>query len=262
MRTAISKKLRFEVFKRDSFTCQYCGRKAPDVVLQCDHITPVAAGGEGDILNLITSCFDCNNGKGARTISEQAVLNRQIDQLSELQSRREQIEMLIEWRAGLEKMKEDATDHVAESWERVTEGRVSLSKTGRDKVRKMVKEFGLDLVLRALPEALDTYGRRDAEHRITIESIDIAFSKLAGVCRTLRAEKEKPWLRRAFYVRGIMRSRFSYVDDQEAMNLMEAAADRNVDFDSLERVAKTVRNYSAFRDVVERFINEHPKAET
>ena len=31
-RRAVSKKLRFEVFKRDSFTCQYCGRKAPDII--------------------------------------------------------------------------------------------------------------------------------------------------------------------------------------------------------------------------------------
>lgn len=32
-RTSIGKKTRFEVFKRDSFTCQYCGQKAPDVIL-------------------------------------------------------------------------------------------------------------------------------------------------------------------------------------------------------------------------------------
>ena len=36
-RKSISKKARFEVFKRDSFTCQYCGRTAPDVVLHLDH---------------------------------------------------------------------------------------------------------------------------------------------------------------------------------------------------------------------------------
>jgi len=55
-REQISKKLRFEVFKRDSFTCQYCGRKAPEIVLNCDHVTPVAEGGTTDILNLVTSC--------------------------------------------------------------------------------------------------------------------------------------------------------------------------------------------------------------
>ncbi len=52
-RKAISKKVRFEVFKRDSFTCQYCGAKAPDVVLNCDHIEPVSKGGTNKLLNLI-----------------------------------------------------------------------------------------------------------------------------------------------------------------------------------------------------------------
>lgn len=41
-RKALSNRTRFEVFKRDKFTCQYCGAKAPDVVLQCDHIVAVA----------------------------------------------------------------------------------------------------------------------------------------------------------------------------------------------------------------------------
>jgi hypothetical protein len=257
-RITISKKLRFEVFKRDSFSCQYCGQKAPDVVLNCDHIVPVAEGGQNDILNLVTSCFDCNSGKGARSLSEQAVLNKQIDQLAELQARREQIEMLIDWRTGLEKLRDDTTDRVAELWTAATEGRVSLTKTGRDKVRKMVKDFGLDLVLQALPEAIDTYGRRGEGDKLTVESIDVAFTKLAGVCRTLRDSKEKPWLRRAFYVRGILRARLSYVDDKEVLRLLEEAAIRDVDFDSLDRIAKSVRNYSAFRDTLERFINDHP----
>ena len=61
---AISKKLRFEVFKRDNFTCQYCGKKSPEVVLETDHIIPLNKGGGDNIENLITSCFDCNRGKG------------------------------------------------------------------------------------------------------------------------------------------------------------------------------------------------------
>ena len=45
-RKPISKKLRFEIFKRDKFTCQYCGKMAPDVVLEVDHIKPVCKGGQ------------------------------------------------------------------------------------------------------------------------------------------------------------------------------------------------------------------------
>ena len=54
---------RFEVFKRDSFKCQYCGRVPPEIILELDHIEPRANGGTDHIDNLITACFDCNRGK-------------------------------------------------------------------------------------------------------------------------------------------------------------------------------------------------------
>jgi hypothetical protein len=61
----LSASLRFQVFRRDSFTCQYCGRKAPLVALHVDHIRPWSRGGSNDIANLRTSCETCNIGKGA-----------------------------------------------------------------------------------------------------------------------------------------------------------------------------------------------------
>lgn len=68
-RKALSKKTRFEVFKRDAFTCQYCGAHPPGVLLHVDHIKPVAEGGKNDIDNLVTACEPCNAGKGARPLS-------------------------------------------------------------------------------------------------------------------------------------------------------------------------------------------------
>ncbi|MEN6540872.1 MAG: HNH endonuclease [Mizugakiibacter sp.] len=68
-RKAISKRLRFEVFKRDSFVCQYCGAHPPGVMLHVDHIHPVADGGGNEIDNLITSCEACNLGKGAVSLT-------------------------------------------------------------------------------------------------------------------------------------------------------------------------------------------------
>ena len=68
-RKGLSQKTRFEVFKRDGFRCQYCGQCPPAVVLQVDHFVPVAEGGENDIDNLMTSCADCNQGKGAGDIT-------------------------------------------------------------------------------------------------------------------------------------------------------------------------------------------------
>lgn len=56
-------KLRFEILKRDKFTCQYCGSKAPNVKLQVDHIIPISKGGITEIDNLICACEECNLGK-------------------------------------------------------------------------------------------------------------------------------------------------------------------------------------------------------
>jgi len=67
---AISKKLRFEVFKRDGFACQYCGRRPPLVSIEVDHIEPILEGGTDDIDNLTTACFDCNRGKAGEIIED------------------------------------------------------------------------------------------------------------------------------------------------------------------------------------------------
>lgn len=67
-RKALSKRVRFEVFKRDEFSCQYCGATPPKVILHIDHITAVANGGGNDQDNLVTSCEACNLGKGARSL--------------------------------------------------------------------------------------------------------------------------------------------------------------------------------------------------
>lgn len=68
-RKQISKRVRFEVFKRDGFTCQYCGAHPPGTLLHVDHIEAVARGGGNEIDNLVTACEACNLGKGARALT-------------------------------------------------------------------------------------------------------------------------------------------------------------------------------------------------
>ena len=67
-RKGLSKGKRFDIFRRDGFTCQYCGQQPPDVVLEVDHILPVVEGGDNDPMNLTTSCRPCNQGKGKKRL--------------------------------------------------------------------------------------------------------------------------------------------------------------------------------------------------
>ncbi|MBJ7401548.1 HNH endonuclease [Mycolicibacterium sp.] len=70
---AVSRRLRFEILRRDNHTCQYCGAKAPNVALTVDHVKPVALGGLDEPGNLVTACQDCNAGKTSTTPDEQIV---------------------------------------------------------------------------------------------------------------------------------------------------------------------------------------------
>lgn len=60
---SVTKRIRYEILKRDNYTCRYCGAKAPDVPLTVDHVLPQALGGSDKADNLVTACRDCNAGK-------------------------------------------------------------------------------------------------------------------------------------------------------------------------------------------------------
>lgn len=62
---AVSKRLRYEVLRRDNYTCRYCGASAPEVKLTVDHVTPVALGGSDEPTNLVSACGPCNFGKSS-----------------------------------------------------------------------------------------------------------------------------------------------------------------------------------------------------
>ena len=146
---AVSRKLRFEVFKRDSFTCQYCGRTAPEVLLEADHIEPLAKGGKDTILNLITACKDCNGGKSDTPLSEQSVLAKQKRQLAELQERKEQLEMMFEWQKSLMNLDDQAVDLGVKLFEELVPGQ-SLTQHGRKTLTRLIKKFGLSEVMEAM----------------------------------------------------------------------------------------------------------------
>ena len=59
---------RAEVFTRDHYTCQYCGRQAKELTL--DHIIPRRRAGEHAWENVVSACIPCNRRKGGHTPEE------------------------------------------------------------------------------------------------------------------------------------------------------------------------------------------------
>jgi hypothetical protein len=153
-RTSISKKTRFDVFKRDSFKCQYCGNHPPKVILHVDHINPVANGGKNDPDNLLTSCESCNLGKGAR------LLTAVPESLRDKAARIAEVEaQLLGYQAVLEAQRgriEDDLWRVADLLDPDNNGSIPGEWAGS--IRRFNDRIGLHQVLDAAQIAIDRWG--------------------------------------------------------------------------------------------------------
>ncbi|MEA4909345.1 MAG: HNH endonuclease [Chloroflexi bacterium] len=59
---------RREVFRRDGYLCQYCGKRTLDLTI--DHVIPRHMGGPHTWTNVVAACSQCNHRKGGRTLDE------------------------------------------------------------------------------------------------------------------------------------------------------------------------------------------------
>ena len=66
---------RREVFIRDAYTCQYCGRQSHDLTI--DHVVPRSRGGVHSWENLVSACKPCNHRKGGKLPAEARMALRQ-----------------------------------------------------------------------------------------------------------------------------------------------------------------------------------------
>lgn len=75
-RTLMTKKLREQIKNRDNHTCCYCGNSTmaePNLLLEIDHIVPIAKGGVTVEENLQTLCWKCNRSKSDKLLIKQSV---------------------------------------------------------------------------------------------------------------------------------------------------------------------------------------------
>lgn len=61
-------KIRETVFRRDDYTCRYCGERGKK--LECDHVVPVAKGGSSGESNFVTACRPCNRTKRDKSLEQ------------------------------------------------------------------------------------------------------------------------------------------------------------------------------------------------
>lgn len=262
-RESLSKKIRFEVFKRDKFTCVYCGRKAPDVILEVDHIEPVAKGGDNSITNLVTSCIDCNRGKRDIPLSVNETLEKQRIQLELLQEKREQLEMLFKWKKSLDELDEYESDLFIQYIEDKIQP-YTLKKHFKTEILKLFEKYKQNEILDAINVAAKKYLKYDYEDKLEQDSVEEFLNKIGGV---LVNKNLLPIKQKLAYIKGICRNRFGYWDNAKGSiilnNYVKALTDYGWSEDKiledLEKevipIAKEAKHLTEWRNTIEGWTN-------
>lgn len=168
-RKHVSTRLRFEIFKRDGFACQYCGATPPRVVLHVDHINPVKLGGDNSPENLITACEKCNQGKSA--VPLQSVPKSLSQKAKEVSEREAQI-------AGYAKVMDAARERLESDTWRVIEilspgaSEKGYSRANFDSVKRFVDKIGVFEAIDAAEITVTRFGRPSFG----------AFKYFCGIC--------------------------------------------------------------------------------
>ncbi len=148
---ALSKRLRFKIFEKYNFTCQYCGRKPPEVVLEVDHVVSRKDGGLDEEMNLICSCFDCNRGKRETSLDIQKIKNQNFKkELEYLEERQQQLEAYYNFIKRKEELENEELSVFQRAWEDSSQGENSLTDHGLNEIRKLKEAYPTELVLEAI----------------------------------------------------------------------------------------------------------------
>ena len=241
-RVALSKKVRFEVFKRDNFKCQYCGKSAPDVILNVDHLVPVKHGGNNDMLNLITSCLECNQGKKARKLDDKNYLIKQKKELDLLAEKRKQMEDMFKWKKKLLNVENDTVKKLLEKWTSLNGNQFSLNEVGQKKLKLLLKKFTVEEIIDAFEIAINTY------YKNTDESINDAWYKVNGILYNRKIEKTNPELCQIKRIAGILKNKSNYKQFWQLQQSVKYYYDLGFDLDYLFDFAKSAYSYASFRD--------------
>lgn len=231
-RKPVSKRTRFEVFKRDKFSCQYCGKSSPDVVLHIDHIKPVSLGGKNTITNLVTACQDCNLGKSNVLLDDSSAISKQKNQIIAMAERDEQISMMVDWQEMLIKSEEKLVCSAIKEINRLMDEK-QLSEYGNGKVRKAIKKHGYESVMSQISRAYAASDDKDFCDKC-INAINFKFDAEANSKNTMS------------YVKGILRNRFNGLNDGKFYAEMSSINPSDANIERLIVIAKTCAKLNNF----------------
>ena len=255
----LSPSLRRIILERDEFTCTECGQQVPKVLLYIDKIlspeTEDAFAGQPEEDKYTCLCESCY---------KQAHGHLQFKAATRTAERRQQLEMMVEWRRENRCLASDANAYLID----YINGKIepySLTKQGAQNVRKAIRKSNFTTALDAIDETFDHYVTYDKGEDINKASVDEFLSKIGGY---LYINSLPPVEKEMYHILNSCKSRFRWWDQQTAkglvLNYIDALREQGWSEDriledlktELLRASNEQRNWSQWTDLLEKWTSD------
>jgi hypothetical protein len=191
-------------------------------------------------------------------------VKKQRKQMELIQERREQLELMLDWKKSLTEFEDEKVTMVSDYWTSMMKP-YSLNENGLNSLGKLIKKFPIEDILESIDIANKKYLTFDDEGKTTKESVEEAFNKVGGIC----ALKNMPELKQKMaYIKGICRNRFSYWDNRKGSiilnNYVSALkevgwSDERITEDLEKEVmpkSKEFENWTQWRELLEKWTDD------
>ncbi len=173
----VTKRTRFEVLRRDNYTCRYCRSKENELTI--DHVIPVSLGGSDDPTNLVAACKDCNAGKASAAPDQGMIAQVDEDSLRWAQAMKLAAERAAKKRSADAKTLEHFRDH---AWYAHEDGHGRTMDLPNDWELAIERQLASGLTMSDLEEAVKVTASKPwvkTDH----------FRYFMGVCRNMLTER-------------------------------------------------------------------------
>ena len=123
--------------------------------------------------------------------------------------------------------------------------------------QKWIRKFGIAEVLESTRISFEQYLVLQSDGGYTIESINKAFEYIPRICSCRKRNSDKPYMNDLYYIRGILKKRFRYVNGWMSIKLLEKAYLNGYEFDELKYIALSDNSWSQWRSDMEILCEEN-----
>jgi len=130
-----------------------------------------------------------------------------------------------------------------------------LKDNGKRSLEHLRKKFSIEQVMEAMRISVKQYVEFD-EGKPTQDSVEKAWDKVGGICVLKKSDGTNPEMKEIYYIRGILRNRLSYVNENLALALLRKSVRLGAPIENLKEFALEVKNWTNWRESMEAYI-EH-----